>query len=124
MREASRPVSWLSDVVYTVMLVDIGFAGHDVKYVAVGIDAFAELAASLGVKAIALPALGCGANLYPRGIALSSALRACQRHAHLLAEAGGGGGACVVVDLVVLEPALCDMWAQLMDRDSQLVRAT
>ncbi|MDA8583731.1 hypothetical protein N9L68_05840 [bacterium] len=50
MREASRLGAWLADVVYTVMLVELGFARHVVKYVAVGNDAYAELAANLGVK--------------------------------------------------------------------------
>ena len=50
MREASRPGAWLADVVYTIMLVELGFARPAVKYVAVGNDAYAQLADNLGVE--------------------------------------------------------------------------
>ena len=35
MCEASRPGAWLADVVYTVMLVELGFARPNVKYIPV-----------------------------------------------------------------------------------------
>ena len=43
MCEASRPGAWLSDVVYSVMLVGLGFARPTVKYIPVGNDAYVQL---------------------------------------------------------------------------------
>lgn len=50
MCEASRPAAWLADVVYTVMLVGLGFARPTVKYIPVGNYAYVQLADNLGVE--------------------------------------------------------------------------
>ncbi|MDA8584329.1 hypothetical protein N9L68_08830 [bacterium] len=47
MCEASRPGAWLGDVVYTVMLVELGFARPTVKYIPVGNDAYVQLVDNL-----------------------------------------------------------------------------
>ncbi|MDA8583733.1 hypothetical protein N9L68_05850 [bacterium] len=48
--EASRPGACLADVVYTAMIVKLGFARLIVKYIPVGNDAYVQLADNLGVK--------------------------------------------------------------------------
>ena len=44
------PLRSSKDVVYTVMLVELGFVRLAVKFVAVGNDAYVQLAHNLGVK--------------------------------------------------------------------------
>jgi len=106
-------------------------------------------AAALGVKALAMPALGCGANSYPPVVAMDATLHACKRHIKLLSllshhqpippplpplqptlqqlqssdnppnDCSVAVGDCVV-DVVLLEPAAAAVWAQRMDTDEEL----
>ena len=50
MCEASRPGAWLTDVVYTAMLVAQGSARFNVRFIPAPNDAYVRLADNLGVK--------------------------------------------------------------------------
>ena len=49
MCEVSRPGAWLADAVFTALCVEMGKLRWNAKYIAAGNDAYADLAADLGI---------------------------------------------------------------------------